>query len=606
MNPRHLLAEIMLTRWPARALMVALALVAAVFGLLAPLFQREFLSLLTHQPGAHSDFIAGLGGHQPLGLLALALLTLMLSLIFSQAVIYLGARESFLVQRKMAQRLYDSTLQLRTESLKGRPIGEIVSVYTTDIPGATILLEQSLPQGLSIAFPLLLAPSLLVLEFGVPVSAIAVALGILLTLNFYLAFRQSKFFSLFKALAAERVGVVNEWIQNIRILRVLGWTAEFERRIFRVRENETANRIAMLTNGQGMNAISSSVTYALNVVLLAYLVYASDTKVEPAGLLTLLWIVAVFLTRPFRQLPWFFTFLFDGWTSIKRLQSVLTLQEEQARQLFHRNRALAAATGAMPLASAVSVRGLSYRVGKETILDDLSFDIRPGEFIAVVGEVGSGKTSLLLALMRECSATFADYRLDGENAQKLNDESLRRFFSFVPQEGFIMSSSLKENVLLDYRAVLDTDAAVLAALTKADFDPDREGLASGLATEIGERGVNLSGGQRQRISLSRVDVRVAPIMLLDDCLSAVDIHTEKRLLRDLFQGAWRKRTRVLVTHRLSVLRAVDRIFFLHNGRLAAAGEFTTLHANVPEFRDFTASLDRENEKTAASAGGPLG
>lgn len=585
--------------------MVTLALVAAVFGLLAPLFQREFLSLLTHQSGAHSEFIAALGGHQPLWLLGWSLVTLMLSLIFSQAVIFIGARESFFVQRTMAQRLYDSTLQLRTESLKGRPIGEIVSVYTTDIPGATILLEQSLPQGLSIVFPLILAPSLLVLEFGVPVTSIAMVLGALLVVNFYLAYRQSKFFSLFKALAAERVGVVNEWIQNIRILRVLGWTPEFERRIIRVRETETANRIAMLTNGQGMNAISSSVTYALNVALLAYLVYASGTKLEPASLLTLLWIVAVFLTRPFRQLPWFFTFIFDGWTSIKRLHGVLTLQEEQARQLFHRNRALESATGKIPVASPLGVRGLSYRVGKETILDGLSFDIKAGEFIAVVGEVGSGKTSLLLSLMRECSATFDDYQLDGHNAQKLNDESLRRYFSFVPQEGFIMSSSLKENVLLDYRAVLDTDAAVLASLTKADFDPDQEGLSSGLATEIGERGVNLSGGQRQRISLSRVDVRVAPIMLLDDCLSAVDVHTEKRLLRDLFQGAWKNRTRLLVTHRLSVLRAVDRIFFLQNGRLAATGDFATLHASVPEFRDFTASLDKESEKKAAApAGGP--
>ena len=588
MTPIQLLKEILFTRLSARLLMVIISLFAAIFGLLAPLFQRDFLNyLMNNKASSHFlNFDLQLG---PWPLLLLAVLSLTLSMILAQWVMYLGTRESLLLQRTLAQRLYDQTIGLRAESLRGRPIGEIVSVYTTDIPGSTILLEQSLPQGLSIFFPLILAPLILIYEFHIPLVHLLISLGVLLIFNFWLAHRQSHYFYLFKKLAADRIAVVNEWIQNIRALRVLGWVDAFESKIHAVRIIETKNRISMLINGQSMNAVSSSISYFLNFAVMLYIVQFATVPLEPAALLTLLWIVAVFLTRPFRQLPWFFTFLFDAWTSIQRVHEILSLHEMQNLSIENH-----ATKKRSPTATGedLKVEGLNYYLGPHRILSEVSFEAREGELLAIVGEVGSGKSSLLMSLLRENSAQFRSYSIGGTDMLQESAEDLRAHFSLVPQDTFIMSATVLENTLLDYGAQTQDEQRTLESLKLSDFDPTEEGLLKGLSTDIGERGVNLSGGQRQRINLARADLFKAPILLLDDCLSAVDVNTERKLMKNLIQGEWNKRTRILVSHRLSVLKEVDRILFMKDGTIIDQGGYSELFTRNALFREFTASVNK--------------
>lgn len=598
MTPQHILREILFSRPWIRLGLIVLAFIAATTGLMAPLFQREFLNFFLQQSTTPSSLLSFGFSERPAFALAASIGVLFVSLVCSQLVTYLATREAFLMQRRLGQRLYETTLQLRTEGLQGRPVGEIVSVYATDIPGATILLEQSTPQGLNILFPLILTPILLIYEFHIPATVILISLIALLLLNFGLAYRQSIFFYLFKKLAADRIAVVNEWIQNLRTLRILGWTGAFEKKIFELRKNETENRIQMLNNGQTMNAISSSISYLLNTALVYYIVRHTQTPIDPAGLLTLLWVVAVFLTRPFRQLPWFFTFLFDGWTSIKRLADVMALQQTQSKTIqsvrpdgrklnsmdFPRGRLL--------------IQNLNFRKDGREIMKDISFQIEPGSFVAVVGEVGSGKTSLLLSLLRENSATTQVFKLGNLDMNELDEFELKKAFSFVPQDSFVMSATLKENVFLDYKVENQPDELALHALRSAQFDPNQEGLPDGLETEVGERGVNLSGGQRQRITLARVLTSSAPVILMDDALSAVDVETEAKLMKGFIKGALKDRTRILVTHRLSVLRETDAVLFMAGGRVAAFGSFDQLFSENTAFREFTATLEKTQlEKT---------
>jgi ATP-binding cassette subfamily B multidrug efflux pump len=216
-----------------------------------------------------------------------------------------------------------------------------------------------------------------------------------------------------------------------------------------------------------------------------------------------------------------------------------------------------------------------------------------------VGEVGSGKSLLLLSLLGETGASFSYYQAKGFDAAQLPLDQLRQFFTFVPQEGFIMSASLRENVAFEYDINSDEhDRGITESLRRAQFDLGKERVEEGLSTEIGERGVNLSGGQRQRVSLARVDYYRAPIILLDDCLSAVDVDTENLLLDGLIKGAWKDRTRLLVTHRLTVLEKSDRVIFLHEGRLAAQGTFYELLASNSQFRQFAASVAFDESKRA--------
>jgi ABC-type multidrug transport system fused ATPase/permease subunit len=557
---------------------------------MGPFLQKEFVDTLMKTQGLATD---------PLIDLFFSFGSLFFALGFNLLTNYLGMRESLHMQRVLAQRLYNHTLSLRTDSLAGRPIGEIVSLYATDIPGATVFLDQSLPVGASILFPLILAPWALVRNFGIPPLPLLSVMAVVGSISFAMAFRQSVYFFQFKKLAAERIGLVSEWIQNIRTLRILGWVENFEDKIFQVRKVETVNRIRMVTNGQAMNSISSSVTFLLNLTALGSLIYLSNQPVTTGTLLALLWIIGVFLTRPFRQMPWFFTFLFDSWTSLKRVSDFLSLQNSEAQKRAGEFQKLQAVTSAE---LALSIQNLNLNIGSHHLLRNISFAVRNKEFITIVGEVGSGKSLLLLSLLGETGAAVESYQIKGNDAANLPLDQLRQFFTFVPQEGFIMSSSLRENVAFEYDInSSEHDPAILESLKRAQFDLAKERVEDGLATEIGERGVNLSGGQKQRVSLARVDYYRAPIILLDDCLSAVDVDTENLLLEGLIKGAWKDRTRLLVTHRLTVLEKSDRVLFLHDGRLQAQGTFHELLATSPEFRSFAATVANDESKKALSS-----
>ncbi|MEZ0391299.1 MAG: ATP-binding cassette domain-containing protein [Pseudobdellovibrionaceae bacterium] len=579
----HLLLEVFFSRPLWKLTIVLSSLFATFFGLLGPFLQKEFIDHLADQQGS-------------LSFLIYAFIALFLSLGLNVLTNFLGMREAIFMQRVLAQRLYDHTLHLRTDSLKGRPVGEIVSLYATDVPGATVFLEQSLPTGVSIFFPMILAPYTLVNYFGVPLWPLMILMGTIILLSFFMAFRQSQFFFQFKKLAAERIGLVSEWIQNIRALRILGWVEAFEDKIFQVRHVETRNRISMVTNGQSMNAISSTVAFLLNVTVLSSLIFMTDQKLTPGSLLALLWIVAVFLTRPFRQMPWFFTFVFDSWTSLQRIESFLLLQNQDSQQRSQEFRKLQSLSESN---KALLVENLNLTISSHHLLKNISFEIKTGEFVTIVGEVGSGKSLLLLSLLGETGASFGKYEIGGNQAATLPLDQLRQFYTFVPQEGFIMSATLRENVAFEYGISTKVpDDLILNSLDRCQFKLKNERIEHGLETEIGERGVNLSGGQKQRVSLARVDYYQSPLVLLDDCLSAVDVDTESKLIDELIKGAWKSRTRILVTHRLTVLEKSDRILFLHDGTIKAQGNFHELLATNSEFRLFASTVAQDESKRA--------
>lgn len=589
---KSLFAEVVFTRLHARFAVLFCSLLGAVLGLMGPFFQKEFIDQLT---GVESKLHFIQFDHTLTYVLG-AFVCVLSAQAFAQLTNFLSVREALYMQRVFAKRLYDKTLHLRVDTMSGRPVGEIVSLYATDVQGATVFLDQTLPAGASTLFPLILAPFAISLLFDIPLWPTVLVMMAITCLNSFMALRQSKFFFMFKQLAAERIGLVNEWIQNIRTIRILSWTHHFEKNIFAKRVVETRNRVSMVTNGQVMNSISSSITFFLNVIALGSLVIYSKHQVTSGELLALLWIVAVFLTRPFRQMPWFFTFAFDSWTSLRRLEEFFATKNNETKETSGERHY----TGADKYA--LQVRGLNLTVSQRRILKNINFDVAHGEFVAVVGEVGAGKSMLLLSLLKETGARFDHYHLDGKNALEISVDEVRSHFAYVPQEGFIMNASLRENVAFIYDIESERDPMVEESLRLAQFDLSAERVEKGLNTEIGERGVNLSGGQRQRVGLARVHYHEAPIMLLDDCLSAVDVDTEQKLFEQLLLGAWVNRTRLLVTHRLSALHRVDRILFMEDGQILDTGSFEELLARNEKFREFTTSVAKEaaEKKTEAS------
>lgn len=600
-------------RW--LALMVALSFVSAIVGLAAPFFQKIFVDRLTavspetlYGTGTWASIESFLFQYHALALLGAAFVALILAQWVSTLSTWIGLREAMRRQEVIADVIYQKTLSLRLDQTAGQTVGEVVSIYATDVMGSTSIIDQTIPVGAGVIFPLVCAPIAVQLICGIPVATTVVVMVSLLSISVLLSVRQSRFFQTFKRLAADRTGLVNEWVQNIRLLRILGWVESYEKKIFRTRVEETINRVRMVTNGQMMGSFGSSINFFLNLIAVATLTRIKGPSATAGDYFALLWIFGVFLSRPFRQVPWIFTFTFDAWTSIKRIEHFLRRHPESmgniedvflqagrvsnARKgLFGKAHALAVsapavAKPAMPL----SVQGLDLTIDGRSILRDVSFELRAGEFAAIVGEVGSGKSLLLMSLLGETNAAARELRVGELEMSRTSREERRPYFGFVPQDGFVMSASLRENVVFRYGVGTEFDAGVLSALRAAQFDPGHEGVIDGLASEIGERGVNLSGGQRQRIGLARAAYLARPVILLDDALSAVDVETERLLFDSLLFGVWKNTTRLMVTHRLSVLDQVDRVLFLKNGRIVDQGTMTALVARNRDFREFIHSM----------------
>lgn len=219
-------------------------------------------------------------------------------------------------------------------------------------------------------------------------------------------------------------------------------------------------------------------------------------------------------------------------------------------------------------------------------LSGLDLEIRPGETVAVMGRIGAGKSTLLALFARLVEARRGQVRVDGHPVADWPLATLRSRIALIPQDAFLFARSVAENLSYD-----DPDRqpeTILGAARDADLDGTIEDLPEGLETLVGERGVTLSGGQRQRATLTRGIIREAPVLLLDDCFSAVDTDTEERILGNLVRGRGR-RTTVLVTHRVSTARHADRILVLEAGRIVEQGA----HAELMAGNGWYAGLARE-------------
>ena len=199
--------------------------------------------------------------------------------------------------------------------------------------------------------------------------------------------------------------------------------------------------------------------------------------------------------------------------------------------------------------------------------------IRPGERIAIIGRTGSGKSTLAQLLMRMFDTDKGRISFDGKDIRSLDLTSLRQQISYVPQDGFLFSDTVENNIAFGARRV--DPEGVREAARRAVIHKDIETFPKGYQTEIGERGVMLSGGQKQRISIARALMKQAPILILDDCLSAVDARTEKEIITNL-RSYLEGRTSLLITHRIFSLLDFDKIIVLEEGRIVEEGRHEAL------------------------------
>jgi ATP-binding cassette subfamily B multidrug efflux pump len=204
---------------------------------------------------------------------------------------------------------------------------------------------------------------------------------------------------------------------------------------------------------------------------------------------------------------------------------------------------------------------------------NFSLHIRPGQRIAIVGRTGSGKTTIAQLLMRMFETDSGNIFFDGYDIRRIDLQTLRKQISYVPQDGFLFSDTIMNNIA--FATSTADQFKVKEAARLSVIHNDIEKFPQGYTTEIGERGVMLSGGQKQRISIARALMKDAPILILDDCLSAVDARTEKEIIGN-FRSFLKDKTSILITHRIFSLFDFDKIIVLEEGVILEEGRHEEL------------------------------
>ena len=270
--------------------------------------------------------------------------------------------------------------------------------------------------------------------------------------------------------------------------------------------------------------------------------------------------------------------LLDAEVTVKDRENVRELQNAQGR---------------------IEMRNLTFRYpdGEYDALENVSFTIEPGENIGLVGKTGSGKTTLVDLILRTYNVPDGTLFIDGQDVNDLTIRSVREACAYVPQDNFLFSDTIENNIAFGVSGGMES---VKNAARMADVHSNIKEFSQGYGTILGERGVTVSGGQKQRISIARALMKDAPILILDDSVSAVDTKTERTILENL-RNTRAGKTTILIAHRISTIETMDKVLFIDDGRLAAFGKHTDLYATCPEYRKMVDLQKLEEEGGSQNA-----
>nr|XP_019944660.1 PREDICTED: canalicular multispecific organic anion transporter 1 [Paralichthys olivaceus] len=376
----------------------------------------------------------------------------------------------------------------------------------------------------------------------------------------------------------KRLKIMNEILNGIKILKLYAWEPSFQTRVEGIREEE----LKVMKKFAYFSSVST-LLFTCTPLLVSVLSFAVYVLLSPENILTpekAFTSISIFnlLRFPLTMMPMVIAILVQTEVSKNRLEKFLGGEDLESNLVQHDPN----------VDSAVSVcdGSFAWERDAEPLLKDVSLDIKPGRLVAVVGAVGSGKSSLISALLGEMHRVKGFINIQGSLA-------------LVPQQAWIQNATVRDNILF---GSANDERRLQEVIEATALRPDLELLPAGDLTEIGEKGINLSGGQKQRISLARAVYNQADIYLLDDPLSAVDSHVGKHIFDKVIgpNGLLKDKTRLLVTHGISFLPYVDEIVVLLDGVISEVGSYQSLRASRGAFSEFLDIYAQEERKRTYS------
>lgn len=511
-------------------------------------------------------------------LMVVALLQSLTLQQYFQRCFVLGMR----VRTALMAAVYKKALVVSNDTRKESTVGETVNLMSADAQRFNdvtnfIHLLWSCPLQIIISIVFLW------LELGPSVLAGLGVMVLMVPINGFLATKARKLQVENMKFKDERMKIMNELLNGVKILKLYAWEPSFQKQVEDIRGEElkVMKKFAYLT------AVSTFIfTSAPALVSLAtFAVFVSVSKDNVLTAEKAFTSISLFniLRFPLAMLPMLIASIVQTAVSKKRLEKFLAgedIDSDIVRQDPSFNTAVSVCDGSF-----------AWEKDAKPLLKDVNLDIEPGRLVAVVGAVGSGKSSLMSALLGEMHSTKGFINIRGSLA-------------FVPQQAWIQNATLKDNILFGSPHEEERFKKVIQACALA---PDLELLPGGDLTEIGEKGINLSGGQKQRVSLARATYSQADIYLLDDPLSAVDSHVGKHLFEKVIgpSGILKNKTRILVTHGISFLPYVDEIVVLENGVISEVGSYENLRASGGAFSKFldTYATEQNNQRNSETGEG---
>lgn len=549
-------------------LAIFLHLASATFTVFQPMLIKSILQYLEDKP----NFFGISSGY------GLALFLGSISFCGATAInsgMFLTARAGCNARMIVINSVYQKILRLSATARRTMNSGEIVTLASVD--------SERLLEAYSVGLWSVISPVMLTIVCVLIGTQMGVYVGIAgaatIALIIYLAFTTSRQVGIYRRMiakvSAERVKVTNEVLQGIRVIKFYGWEHSISEKIRNVRDNEIAlmrkynylrlyNAVLMFLAPSFLNAVC---------FFMYVLVLGKDLDVATAFVILAL---SNACKMPFSIFANATVYVSEAAASTKRISDFLIADEVEEKK--DENNSKKGALGHQQQSILIQNADFQWlHDASEPNLSDINLTITPGSLTVIVGTVGSGKSSLMNAIL-------------GEMLQTRGERDVRGEFAYSSQQPWIQNQTLRENILFGERFDPVHYQNVVAA---CQLVPDFEMLEQGDATEIGERGINLSGGQKARVSIARAMYRVrkCDFLVLDDPLSALDVHVANSVFADGLNGIAQDKTRLLVLNsHYHFLQYADRIIVMAGGRIIGDGTLQTLRGEFP----FLAQSPRKN------------
>ncbi|MGG1598977.1 ABC transporter ATP-binding protein [Paenibacillus naphthalenovorans] len=501
-------------------------------------------------------------------------------------VMYVGRKFEYLVRG----RLFRHFTQMSERFYSKNGVGKLLSYFMNDVTAV----RESISMGFNStanAIMLLVAAVTMMIVSGIPYYLIAVSVFPLLLIPLIVVYLgpiiRKRSLEVQEALG-RMTETAEEQFGGIRVTKKFAVEDIMERRFGKTVERIRQNQLRLVRVSSFFQALIPFLGTIALITALAFGGYLTVTKHITLGNFVALTLYVRMLMNPLQQIGNVINTIQRSRASLERLNELLSQQSDIVEPENAKSIDLSAA--------GIRVENLSFAYGASShqVLKNINLHIRPGKTLGIIGRTGSGKTTLMKLLLRTYDPPTGTIWYGNTDVREMSLESLRSQVAYVPQDGFLFSTTIRENIAFYQR---DTEFEnVESAARQAQIYNHIVDLPDRFETRLGERGLTLSGGQRQRTSLARGLIKNAPVMILDDSVSAVDAVTEKDII-DSIQKERRGKTTIIIAHRISAIKHADEIIVLDEGVIVQRGT----HSELLQEQGFYAELHAIQEEGSQHA-----